>query len=88
MTLFKNEQIDADLRDPSKQTPPETHKTVIGSTASPESKIDGSREPVPVDGNTAGVVPKDDIPWVVEEKNGPKNAHSGTSHPAKDPTLP
>lgn len=88
MTLSKNEQIDADLRDPSKQTPPETHKTVIGRTAPPESKMDGSREPVPVDGNTGGVVPKDDIPWVVEKKDGPKDEHSGASHPARNPTLP
>ena len=75
MTLTKNEQIEADLRDPKIQGAPETHKTVIGREAPPESKMDGSDVPVAVDGTTGGVVPKDDTPWILEKKEGPKKDH-------------
>lgn len=75
MTQSKNEQIDADLHDPERQAPPETHKTVIGRQAPPESKMNGSPIPVAVDGTTGGVVPKDDTPWKLEKKEGPKKDH-------------
>jgi len=73
MTNSKHDQTEADLRDPKLNPPPQTHKTVIGPEAPPESKMDGSAEPVPVDGTTGGVVPKDDIPWFLEKREGPKN---------------
>jgi len=75
MTSNKNDQIDADLRDPKQQPSPQPHKTVIGRQAPPESTMNGSTVPVAVDGTTGGVVPKDDTPWILEKKEGPKKDH-------------
>ena len=73
MSTPTNEQVEADLRDPKMNPPPQTHRTIIGREAPPESEMQGSEVPVPVDGSTGGVVPKDDIPWIIDEKEGPKN---------------
>jgi len=75
MTSNKDKPIDAESRDPQQQQLPEAHKTVIGRQAPPESTMNGSRVPVAVDGTTGGVVPKDDTPWILEKKEGPKKDH-------------
>jgi len=72
MTI-EHEQTESDLRDPKMNPPPETHRTIIGREAPPESEMNGSAEPVPVDGTTGGVVPKDDIPLLLVKREGPKN---------------